>query len=136
MAAGMNEHEIAGIVEFTEAEAYADMLGAVPPDMAATFGVRVERIAGAVALVMAKVPILLFNRVIGLGLAEPATELLVERIVNLYHGVGVSPAVQFSPAAQPPQLTEWLTSHDLQPHTGWAKFYREPTASSEVKTNL
>src|SRR4051794_32413354 len=69
--------ETAWIGEMSEAQAMADLQRALPEALAAELGAGLETVGGAVALLMARVPQILFNRVIGLGVAEPATEALV-----------------------------------------------------------
>jgi GNAT superfamily N-acetyltransferase len=65
--------DVARIVELGEAEAYADFYHSAPADFAARQGVRVERIGSAIAILMPGLDAMLFNRVMGLGVREPAT---------------------------------------------------------------
>lgn len=129
----MNNPELAQLVEFGEGEACADMQLAA----AAALGTRVERIGSAIALVASQIPIMLFNRVVGLGLREPATEAMLDDLVALYREAGVTKfAVQVSPAAQPAELPAWLEARGLSARDHWAKVYRPATAPPEVSTDL
>lgn len=59
---------IADLVEHTEAAAYADLFRAAPP----SFGLEVLEADGVTALMAPGIDILLFNRVIGLGVGREA----------------------------------------------------------------
>jgi hypothetical protein len=121
--------QIAKLVEFGEAEAYADMFQAAPPAL----GTRVERIGGAVALIASSVPIFLFNRVIGLGLEETVPDVLLEQIVSLYAGNTVY-GVQLIPntTLEPDRLEPFR----LQVANRWAKVYRPSDTDVDVPTDL
>lgn len=82
----MNSLELAQLVEFGEAEGCADMQLAA----AASFGTRVERIDSAIALMAPEIPIMLFNRIVGLGLREPVTEAILDDVVATYREAGVT----------------------------------------------
>ena len=128
-----NSLELAQLVEFGEAEACADMQLAA----AASLGTRVERIGSAVALLASQIPIMLFNRVIGLGLREPATEAMLDDVIAMYREAGVTRyAVQISPAARPAELPAWLEARGLSAHDNWAKVYRPAAAPPEISTDL
>lgn len=129
--------KIAQLVEVGEGEAWAGMFLAAPADFAAGMGIRVERIGSAVALITEKMDIMLFNRVIGLGVMEPATETMVDDIVALYHQAGLQNfAVQVSPIAQPSALPAWLEARRLYRRDNWAKVYRDVEPPPPVPTDL
>ncbi len=121
--------EIAMLVEFGEAEAYADMFQAASPSM----GLHIERIGGTVALIAPSLPIFLFNRVIGLGLEETVQDVLLERLASLYagspvYGVQLTPITQLEP--------DRLEPFGLQAANRWAKMYRPSDTEVDVPTNL
>jgi len=125
--------DIAQLVEFGEAEAYADMFAAAPPDLR----LRAEQVGSAFMLVADQIDIMLCNRVIGLGVKEPATEVMVDAIVTAYQRAGIRNfAVQISPIAQPAALAEWLPARHLIRADNWAKVYRAPAAAVDVPTDL
>jgi GNAT superfamily N-acetyltransferase len=73
----------------------------------------------------AKIDVLAFNRVIGLGVHQSATEADVDAIVDAYRDAGVSRFfVQLSPYAQP-ELVEWLTARGFVQHNRWMKLVRD-----------
>jgi hypothetical protein len=129
--------DVAQLVEFGEGEACADMFLAAPADFAAGMGLRVERVGSAIALITAKMDIMLFNRVIGLGVIEPATEAMVDDIATLYHQAGLRNfAIQVSPFAQPSALPAWLEARGLTRRDNWAKVYRGVEPPPPVPTDL
>src|SRR6266508_560666 len=118
--------DIAQLVEFGDAEAYADMFAAAPHDLC----LRVERIGSAFMLVADQIDVMLCNRVIGLGVKEPATEVMVDAILTAYQRAGIRNfALQISPIAQPAALAEWLPVRHLIRADNWAKVYRAPAAA-------
>ncbi|HEU5466767.1 MAG TPA: hypothetical protein VFU75_07745, partial [Gemmatimonadales bacterium] len=68
--------EISDLLEFTEAQAFADMLAAAPRE----WGAWSERRAGGWILQVPTIDILLFNRVIGAGLPAATREEIDEVI--------------------------------------------------------
>jgi GNAT superfamily N-acetyltransferase len=125
------------IVELGEAEAYADFYHNAPADFAARHGVRVERIGSAVAILMPDLDAMLFNRVMGLGVREPATPTMVDDIVALYQRAGIqSWAVQLNPAAQGSELPAWLEARGLAWTDAWPKMIRGIEPLPAIRTDL
>ncbi|UCE66118.1 MAG: GNAT family N-acetyltransferase [Candidatus Zixiibacteriota bacterium] len=91
-------------------------------------------------LIASKLDVLAMNRVIGLGLGEPATNEKIEDIISRYKKAGVRRFfVQLHPLAQPESLAEMLTEHGFSHYNNWVKLYREidaplpEPASLEIK---
>ena len=113
--------EIARMVETTEIAAYADVVRVAPR--------RLEMQAiesdGALCLLAPAVDLVIFNRVLGLGLTAPATRTRIEPLVDRYRSEGVKNfAIQLSPEAGPEELPAWLELERLQVRDAWTKFYR------------
>lgn len=128
--------ETAHIAEFSEAHAMADMYAALSPEMRASLGARCDIAGGAVVLIMQQVPYILFNRVIGLGLREPATAADLDAILALFEQYGAAPAVQLSPAAQPADLPGRLAARGFRREDAWIKFVRGVAPPPDVPTDL
>jgi GNAT superfamily N-acetyltransferase len=106
-----------------EAAANRDMFVAAPPQLA----VHAQEIGGATLLIAPKIPVTQFNRVIGFGNTQPATESTLDAVRAAYRTAGVSQFwLHMSPAAQPPQLADWLQARGFKPaeRRSWAKFLR------------
>jgi hypothetical protein len=133
MTQPLSPDEIAQLVEFAEGVAYADLFRFAPAEL----HMQVESVGSAIALVAETMDIVLFNRVIGLGLREPATEAMVDRIVARYRQAGIRNfTVQVSPTAQPAALLGWLTARNLLRRDNWAKVYRTAEAQVLIPTDL
>ena len=101
-------HEVTRLVELTEAHAYAEWVAASSEATVSQLGLRCEQLGSATALIISELDISLFNRVLGVGVVEPATEELIARISALYAPTGNSFVVPIAPTAQPAELVTWL----------------------------
>lgn len=128
--------EIAQLVEFGEARAYADMYQAVPPDSADELGLRLMETGSASARLFGSLNMVLFNAVVGLGVIEPANEEMVETIIDFYRPASVSFFVQLSPVAQPAELGQWLENRGFVTRDSWVKMYRNVEPPPPVQTDL
>lgn len=129
--------KIAMLNEFGEAEAQANYFMCAPPEFARPFRLEVKRI-GSVRVMM--VPALdhpLFNRILGLGVGEPATESMLDEAIAVFQNAGCkSYMAQVSPLAQPAQCPEWLAARGFTPSRNWAKVYRGNEPAIVISTDL
>jgi GNAT superfamily N-acetyltransferase len=122
--------------ERMEMEYWRDFYEAVPPAVAARFGHAIETAEGAYLAIIRKVDVLMFNRVLGLGLEKPVTQAQLDGIVVRYKGAGVPRFfVPLSPAAEPAEVREWLLARGLRRYNRWAKLERGVDAIPEVSTD-
>jgi GNAT superfamily N-acetyltransferase len=129
----MDALQVARLVEGSEAAAYSSLVVAPSIEARARFGLDARRHGGAVAVVArAVVTSLNFNRVIGLGVDEPATEAALDEMIAPYLAQGLSYAVELSPAAEPPELSSWLKARRLRKAMTSAMHYRETGPSLEL----
>jgi hypothetical protein len=104
-----------------ELEAFRDLFEAAPPDL----GARVEEIGGAVCIALPDAPrSAMFNRALGVGLEQPATQEQIDRIGGFFNGLGVEWCVALAPQAQPAELSSWLATRGFTSGYAWAKFHR------------
>lgn len=117
--------------EMFEIGAWRDMLDAMPEDIAEMVGLEIVEIAGAICVAAPGIPSTEFNRCVGLGVDEPATEEQVSAILAHYADRAVANAwVQVMDAARPAGLTGWLEARGLAPAgTGWMMFERGADSS-------
>ncbi len=124
---------LADLVEFTEAAAYADMFRAAPRGL----GLELDESDSSVALFAPGFDVLLFNRVLGLGLRAPAEHGSVEALIARYRAAGLRNfGIQVSPEAQPRAFTSWLEAGGLRVRDFWTKVYRPPDPRPAVATDL
>jgi GNAT superfamily N-acetyltransferase len=111
----MTEVELAHLVELSEARAYFSLMSAAPPDFAECYGFKAKTMGSAV-LVMAEAVAtsVNLNRVIGLGVAEPATEDMLDEVCASYAQTKAPFGIELSPAAKPDDLPEWLRARRLR----------------------
>ena len=96
-------------LESHEADAWSEFYRHASPQTQRDCGIEHFQIGGARAVMAAQVDVLAFNRVIGLGLEQPATEAMLDEIVHRYRDAGVGRFfVQLSPQALPTEVPSWL----------------------------
>jgi hypothetical protein len=115
------------LADSIEARAMADMYSAAPRALA----LRAQTVAGATLLLAPRIPVSYFNRAIGLGVFEPATEQSLDDILERFAGAADF-WLHLSPAAKPAQIKDWLAARRLAPppRRSWAKFLRGPETCS------
>jgi hypothetical protein len=126
-------------LEQIEQDAWTDLYEAAPEPVRETLGIRVEKINSASALLVRGIDYEDFNRVIGLGVDEPATERAVDRMLAFYRDNGIRRfLIHLAPVARPANIRQWLEARGLVAKRRWAKMYRppEPLAGFETKWRL
>jgi GNAT superfamily N-acetyltransferase len=115
--------------EFIERAALEDLHRAAPANVAAGLRLRMFTSGGALVSVAGELPAsaIVVNRVVGLGVALPASEASVREIVSEYAAAGVERYfVHLHPHGKPAQLRGWLHTAGLEEARAWRKFEREP----------
>jgi hypothetical protein len=125
--------DLARVLEFTEAAAFADMLRAAP----AAWRASDERSALGWRLQMPVADLLLFNRLIGCGLDAPVDRARLRECLQQARDLELkSFGVQPSPAAEPAALRSWLDAEGFVVRDRWTKAYRDALAPPPVATSL
>jgi len=122
-----------------EAAAFADMYAAASGPFASAAGLRIEREAGATLLIAPGLPTPMFNRVIGFGTFEPATERSLDALIARFRAAGVSRFwVTLSPAAQPASVPAWLEARGFTPppRRAWAQMRWDEGPPPAIATTL
>lgn len=134
----MDDAHLVTLCERTDRDQWADCCAAAPPGLTEAGAVRVARIAGAVAGCAPGIDVLAMNRVVGLGMFEPATRAAVDACIEFYRHADVPRFfVQLCPIARPSELPGWLAARGLRHHNNWMRLYRTtadpPPADSAVR---
>ena len=118
--------ELASMAEQIEREAWQDLIAAAPLWIRLSAQLVAEEIDGALLLASRGIPNLLFNRVIGLGERQPATDQQVSSIMDRYWSLGISNYwVHAGPYARSARLGCLLLEHGLKPYRrSWVKMMR------------
>ena len=94
-------------------------------------------IGGAVCLGFERTPgSALFNRALGLGLGEAATEAGLEEIDAFFIERGLAYGIPLTPDAQPPELPAWLEARGFHRGYAWTKFARGPEPAPRIGSDL
>lgn len=131
----LSDIDKARLADFSEAGAYQCLVGRATADGGSGFGSR--RIGSAIALRSSVVrSSVLFNRIIGLGLQEEATEQMLEDAAAFYAEERLPWAIELSPAARPDALRDWLKKRRFRRGLGTAMLLRPCTDIPTVETSL
>ena len=118
-------HELSHIIENIEASSAASFYKLAPRGVKADLGIATQRIGDATALLVRNSRHRYFNRVLALGLEQPATPSTLDAIQAFYTSHGVKRyAIALCPEARPQELGHWLEERGFRKHTGSAKLWR------------
>jgi GNAT superfamily N-acetyltransferase len=124
-------------LEQVEADVWTDLYRAAAPDDVDACELDVTTVGAATVMTAGLVDVLAFNRVVGLGIGTPATEAMLDAIIQHYDAAAVPRFfVQLSPAASPAALFEWIGRRGLRHYNNWMKLFRSVGDPPEVATSL
>jgi GNAT superfamily N-acetyltransferase len=120
--------------EHLEARTAEEFVRAAPADLAERLGVAGEWLGPVYRMQARAVDVLMFNRALHLGLAEPATEAALDAIVGAFRAAGVARFfIQVAPGAEPAdRLPGWLAARGLAPYNRWMRLAGDPAARLPV----
>lgn len=123
------------LADAIEARAMLDTYAAAP----AALDLRTATVAGATLLLAPRIPASFFNRAIGFGVFEPATEPALDEILEQCESAKPREFwLHLNPVAEPAQLAGWLAARGFAPppRRTWAKFLRGPEPYSARPSTL
>lgn len=126
-------------IEAAERAALRDLHRCASSDLSRQLGLEEFEISSALVSIAGSAPSILVNRVIGLGLGEPAGREPIERILGHYDEAGVDRFFVHVDPLGPwhAQVEAGLRSSGLVPyHRAWAKFVRGAAAISPRESDL
>ena len=122
-------------IEKIERDAWLDMYGAAPKDVAAELGLEHSMIDGGALLISSRLDNLQFNRFLSAGVLSPAREDALDAAIAAFDGAGVRNWVVHVAEGSGP-LGRLCEDRGLVPHPRtWAKFVRGPEAAM-ARTSL
>src|SRR5512144_389585 len=122
--------------EAAEVAAIASWNAAMPQSVRDALGAGSTRV-GSGLLVYATADVLMFNRVLGLGVGSPATPRDLDRATRRFVARGARRfMVQVAPYAQPDTLTEWLVARGFYRHNHWIRLVRDTSPPPPARTDL
>ena len=112
--------------EAIERADWRDAYHSASAEIVSAMGVSCERIGGADVLRMTGLDMLMFNRVAGLGVEEPATEEALDRAIERFTSSKVPRFfLDVSPTARPIFLNDWIGERGLSLFNSWVKLTRD-----------
>ena len=132
LAAPTLEHDC----EAAELAAVRSWSEAIPPPVASKLGFGHRPLGGGL-LVHSAGDVLMFNRVLGLGVSAAATERDLDDALATFQATGARRfMVQVAPNAQPPDLARWLTERGFYRHNHWIRLARDLSPVDAQPTDL
>ena len=136
-AAGNREDTVAmHMAERVELAGWAELWAAAPTELAARHGIASTELGGALCTAVGEQESTMLNRVVGLGLDEPATEEQLEEIEAFFAPHGQQYYVSLSPKAKPSDLPDRLARRGFGDGYAWMKFTRGPEEPPPAQTVL
>ena len=124
-------------LESVEVAGLADLYRMMPPAYAAAERMGARRFGTALGIRAARADVLALNRIVGLGLVEPATAGDLDAALQWFHEAGVPRAfVQVAPHAEPDMLAAWLQARGLTYYNNWVRLWRDTTPLPPQPTTL
>lgn len=123
--------------ELAELAADESMMRALSPELQDRLGGGCTRIGDALVIHAGRSEVLMFNRVVGLGVTAPATEAQLDAAIARFEQAG-SPRfmVHVAPGARPAELPSWLEARGFYEHNYWICLVRDTAAPEPVETDL
>src|SRR5438067_3539278 len=128
--------EVAYEAEICEAKGGIEIFSAAPDDIRLQNGVGARTVGSAALLQCASAKDGSLNDVLALGIAEPATEQVLDEMIAIYREAGTRFTVRLSPIAQPTVLPKWLEERGLALMAHKPKMYRSTGSPPVVATDL
>jgi GNAT superfamily N-acetyltransferase len=122
--------------ERVELAGWAEIWAAAPPDLAARHGIEAARIGGALCTAISEQASTMLNRVVGLGLDEPATDGDLDAIEAFFSRHGREFYVSLHRRARPRDLNDRLERRGFTNAYAWMKFTRGAEPPPDIDTAL
>lgn len=136
----MNDLPGAGLMdtlERSELAAWSDLFRSASPGTAATCGLRLEELGGALVTIAARCDALALNRLCGLGLDRPVAAADLDRIIPLFAAARVARFfVPLGPSARSADLKQQLEERGFRHYNNWMKLYRDTSPPPAARTDL
>jgi hypothetical protein len=134
-----SDADAARVADDVEALAFERMFAGAPAPLRERLGLRVEHMAGATLFLAPGLPDPMFNRVIGLGLRDPADESQLGAIAAAYRSADITNWwLHWNPLAGPANFDQRLRAGGWTAprRVSWAKMLRGPHAAPALPTRL
>jgi hypothetical protein len=135
--ASLTPEGLAILNESGESHAWADYFLCAPPDFVESHRPGVERIGSIWVTMIPELDWAFFNRIVGLGVGDVATESTLDAAIGVLQSAGCTNYMaQVCPLGQPEELPEWLAARGFIKSRSWAKVFRGNGPAPEISTDL
>ena len=131
----MDDRERCLRIEAIERRALLDGSTGMSEDVRAVLGRRIGRWGDVLAIATDSSPSVIVNRVMGVGLGEPADDRLLDAIAAHYRA-NREHAIHVAPYAEPADLAGRLRARGYGHYFSWIKWWRDASPPPPVTTTL
>jgi GNAT superfamily N-acetyltransferase len=124
MSQRQNSDALEQRLEANEVAAWRAMFQSPAPAVAAQLGLGYAEQGGALQIWNRAAPTLLFNRVLALGVFQPADDALIDALLARAQAERTRCMIQVAPGAQPADLAERLGARGLKAEPAWLMHVR------------
>jgi GNAT superfamily N-acetyltransferase len=124
MSQPIDSTALARRLEANEIAAWRSIFQAPAPDVAAKLGLGYVEQAGALLIWNRAAPVAIYNRLLALGVFEPAADAAIDALLERSRAEQARCSVQIAPVAQPANLGAKIAARGLRPDTAWLMHYR------------
>jgi len=133
----LSPEELAELVEFGEIEGWTNMYQFAPSEFVKKYRLEAKQLGSAWVYMIPELDMRLFNRIVGLGIREYATETQLDDAIDILQKAGCKNfMIPVSPMAQPDQVTDWLEARGFINMYSWVKMCRGDEPASSSSTDL
>lgn len=130
------DRDLAMQLEIAERDMWRANWLSAPAGSALELGMHGEESGGAFALICEGLPDWFFNRVIGLGMEQAATQDVLHDLIALYRNKRLPLGVSLCPFAEPSGISSQLVELGFHNALNWAKMFRGTELLPNTDTDL
>lgn len=113
------------LLERAEMAAFADLFAAASPEIVADAGLSVQDVGGASLIATTRFDVLALNRVIGLGVDQPASESVLAEVLSTVDHIGSARfLIPIAPIDRNRDLGIRLEQHGAHHYNNWMRLWR------------
>jgi hypothetical protein len=133
----LSSQEIARLNEFGESDAWINFYQCAPENFKREYRLETRQVGSLWVSMIPGLDWTFFNRITCLGIAEKASETMLDDALAVLEKTGnQNYMAQVCPAAEPPEIAEWLAARGFERKGNWAKVYRDDRPAPRISTDL
>lgn len=133
----LSQARVIEINEFIEAEAHASFFKSAPVSFSRPFQLEIKPVASVWVSLISKTDNVSYNRILGYGVREPATETMLDEAIAIFENANCNNySMQVCSLVQPPDSLQWIAERGFTQGRNWAKTYRGTEPPPAITTTL